>query len=173
LRGGEPTSELQALYEDHVGYVWNSVRSLGVREADIEDVTHDVFVKAFHSFGGYERSRPLRPWLFGIAMRVASDYRALARHHLETPDLGFDVADQRQGAEPALEQAEERRLLLAALDDLSWERRALVVMFYLNDHSIEEIAEVFPVPKFTLYSRLRAAREDLRVAMVARSGGRP
>jgi RNA polymerase sigma-70 factor (ECF subfamily) len=156
-----------------VGYVWNSVRSLGVREADIEDVTHDVFVKAFHSFDGYERSRPLRPWLFGIAMRVASDYRALARHRLETSDVAFDPADERPGAEPALAEAEERRQLLAALDDLSWERRALVVMFYLNGHSIEEIAEVFPVPKFTLYSRLRAARDELRTAMVARSGGRP
>jgi RNA polymerase sigma-70 factor (ECF subfamily) len=145
---------------------------LGVREADLEDVTHEVFIKAFHSYEGYDHSRPVRPWLFGIAMRVTSDYRALARNHREVAELPFDSADTRPGAERTLAEAEERKLLLAALDDLSWERRALVVMFYLNGHSIEEIAEVFPVPKFTLYSRLRAARDDLRSAMVARGGGR-
>jgi RNA polymerase sigma-70 factor (ECF subfamily) len=172
-RGGEPPSELRSVYEDEVAYVWNSVRSLGVREADLEDVTHDVFIKAFHTYGGYDRSRPRRPWLFGIAMRVASDYRELAHHRREAPELAHEPPDERPGSETALGDEEERKLLLAALDDLSWERRALVVMFYLNGHTIDEIAEVFPAPKFTLYSRLRAARADLREAMLSRGGGRP
>jgi RNA polymerase sigma-70 factor, ECF subfamily len=172
-RVSDPPSGLQSVYEEEVGYVWNSVRRLGVREADLEDVTHDVFLKAFQSYGAYDRSRPRRPWLFAIAMRVAADYRDLARHRWEVPDLGHEARDEAPGAEPALGDAEERRLMLAALDDLSWERRALVVMFHLNGHTIEEIAEVFPAPKFTLYSRLRAARADLRLAMLKRGGSRP
>ena len=171
-RGGGPISELQSIYEEHLAYVWNSLSSLGVRESELEDVTHEVFLKAFHTFQGYDRARPLRPWLFGIAMRAAVDHRRLARHRREVGDRDADPPDPQPGAEHRLGEAEEHALLLAALDDLSWERRALVIMFYLNGHTLEEIAEVFPAPKFTLYSRLRMAREDLRRAMVRRGGGR-
>ena len=170
-RGG-PISEPQSIYEEQVAYVWNSLRSLGIREPDLEDVTHEVFLKAFHTFAGYDRARPLRPWLFGIAMRAAVDHRRLARHRREVQGHDPDQEDPQPGAELRLGDAEERALLLAALDDLSWERRALVVMFYLNGHTLEEIAEVFPAPKFTLYSRLRLAREDLRCALVRRGGSR-
>jgi RNA polymerase sigma-70 factor, ECF subfamily len=171
-RGGG-TSELQSIYEENMTYVWNSLRSLGVGDADLKDVTHDVFLKAFHTFGGYDRARPLRPWLFGIALRAAGNHRKLARHRLEVPEASPEVADPHHGADRSLEDAENRKLLFEALDDLSWERRALVVMFYLNDHTIEELAEVFPAPRFTLYSRLRLAREDLRQAVLRRGGSRP
>jgi RNA polymerase sigma-70 factor (ECF subfamily) len=171
-RGGGPTSELQSIYEEYMAYVWNSLRSLGVREPYLEDVTHDVFLKAFHTFGGYDRARPLKPWLFGIAMRAAVDHRRLARHRVEVHEAPPDLADSQLGADRSLEDAENHNRLLQALDDLSWERRALVVMFYLNGHTIDEIAEVFPAPRFTLYSRLRLAREDLRQAVVRRGGAR-
>lgn len=168
-RGDAPT-ELQSIYEEQMAYVWNSLKSLGVREPDLEDVTHDVFVKAFHTYSGYDRARPLRPWLFGIAMRAAVDHLRRARHRREVPETPLQTPDQRPSAERVLGDEENRKILLAALDDLSWERRALMVMFYLNDHTIAEIAEVFPAPKFTLYSRLRLAREDLRRAVLSRGG---
>jgi RNA polymerase sigma-70 factor, ECF subfamily len=170
---GNGTSELQSVYEENMIYVWNSLRSLGAQEADLKDLTHDVFVKAMHTFSSYDHARPLRPWLFAIAMRVAGNHRRLARHRAEVAGASLEVRDRLPDPERSLEDTENRKLLLDALDDLSWERRALVVMFYLNDHTIDEIAEVFPAPKFTLYSRLRLAREDLRQAVVRRGGARP
>jgi RNA polymerase sigma-70 factor (ECF subfamily) len=167
---GGPVSELQAVYEEHMAYVWHSLRRLGVGAADLEDMTHDVFVKAFHTFDGYDRTRPLRPWLFGIALRTVVDHRRQARHRLEFPGVAPETADHQPGAERGIEDADNRRILLEALDDLSWERRALVVMFYLNGQTIDELSEIFPAPKFTLYSRLRLAREDLRRAVVKRGG---
>jgi RNA polymerase sigma-70 factor (ECF subfamily) len=80
--------------------------------------------------------------------------------------------DSQPGPEHRLGQAEERALLQEALDELDWERRALVVMFYLNGHTIDEVAQVFPAPRFTLYSRLRLARDELRRAILRRGGGR-
>jgi RNA polymerase sigma-70 factor (ECF subfamily) len=169
-RRGGPISELQEVYEENMAYVWHSLRRLGVGAADLEDLTHDVFLKAFHTFDGYDHARPLRPWLFGIALRTAVDHRRQARHRMEVPGGPTEAADQQPGAERGIEDVENRRILLEALDDLSWDRRALVVMFYLNGQTIDELAEVFPAPKFTLYSRLRLARGDLRRAVVRRGG---
>jgi RNA polymerase sigma-70 factor (ECF subfamily) len=169
-RGGGPLSELQAVYEENMAYVWHSLRRLGVGAVDLEDITHDVFLKAFHTLDGYDRTRPIRSWLFGIALRTAVDHRRQARHRRELHGEQREAADQRDNADQTLEDAENQKILLDALDDLSWDRRALVVMFYLNGQTIDEVAAVFPAPKFTLYSRLRLAREELRLAVVRRGG---
>jgi RNA polymerase sigma-70 factor, ECF subfamily len=170
--GAAPPSELEALYEAEVDYVWASLQHMGTPAADLEDLTHDVFVKAFHGFDRYDRARPLKPWLFAIALRVALNYRRQARHHREVPGLPTeDAADAAPGAERLVGAAEQRDLVLEALEDLSWERRALVVMYYFQEHSVAEIAEVFPAPHNTIYSRLRLALQDLRAAVARRQGG--
>jgi RNA polymerase sigma-70 factor (ECF subfamily) len=169
-RGGGPISDLQAIYEENMAYVWHSLRRLGVGAVDLEDMTHDVFLKAFHTLDGYDRTRPIRSWLFGIALRSAVDHRRQARHRRELHGEQHETADHQGNAERSLGDAENQKILLEALDDLSWDRRALVVMFYLNSQTIDEVAAIFPAPKFTLYSRLRLAREDLRRAVVRRGG---
>jgi RNA polymerase sigma-70 factor (ECF subfamily) len=169
--GEARTSELEAIYEAEVDYVWASLRHMGTPTADLEDLTHDVFLKAFHGFDQYDPARPLRPWLFAIALRVAIDHRRRARHHREVPGLALSkAADTAPGADHEVGDAEERDLLLEALDDLSWERRAMVVMYYFQEHSVAEIAEVFPAPHNTIYSRLRLALQDLRNAVERRQG---
>src|SRR5690349_23546888 len=75
--------EFPAVFREHLGYVWHALRRLGVRERDLEDVTHDVFLAVFRKLEQYDPARPLRPWLFGFAFRVASDYRERARHRWE------------------------------------------------------------------------------------------
>src|SRR5688500_6597311 len=69
----------QSVYQAEVSYVWESLRRLGVHPADIEDLAHDVFVTAYDRLDDYDPSRPIRPWLFGIAYRVALDHRRSAR----------------------------------------------------------------------------------------------
>jgi RNA polymerase sigma-70 factor (ECF subfamily) len=165
-------SEFEAIYEAEVDYVWASLQHMGTPEADLEDLTHDVFFKAFRGFDRYDRARPLRPWLFAIALRVSMDHRDRAHQRREVRGLEIDrAADAALGTEQLIGAGEERDLLLEALADLSWERRALVVMYYFQEHSVAEIAEVFPAPHATIYSRLRLALQDLRDAVQRRQGG--
>jgi len=60
---------------------------------------------------------------------------------------------------------EDRRLVLAALDGISPQRREVFVMYDLNDFSVAEIAETLSIPINTVYSRLRIAREEFRQAV--------
>jgi RNA polymerase sigma-70 factor (ECF subfamily) len=161
----ENLREFEALYEAELDYVWRSLRRLGIRNEDLEDLTHDVFTKAFHRFDTYDATRPLRPWLFGIALRVASDFRQLSRHRHEfqTPSVDAPAPiDEQVPADQLLDDERNRAVLERALSGLTMERRAILVMHDVNGHSMPEIAEVIRLPLNTLYSRLRLARADLQ-----------
>ena len=164
-------AQIEAIYEEQMDYVWSSLRSLGVRVEDAEDLTHDVFVQTFLSIDRYDPARPIRPWLFGIAYRVAIDHLRRAHHRREVHDPAPERSDGRPEADAVLAVHEDRERLVAALQDLPIEQRALLTLYYLHEQSIAEIAEVFPVPHQTLYSRLKAARERLREALARRNEG--
>ena len=143
-------------------YLYQTLRRLGVQSPDLADVTHDVFVTVFRHLQDYDPTRALRPWLFGFALRVASDYRKKARHRytqVSTQDRELD-AEGPQPDEDA-EARELRRDLLRALDAMDFDRRAVVVMHDIDGQTVPDMAVFFNVPLNTMYSRLRLARTEL------------
>jgi len=157
--------EFKAVYEEEFDYVWDALRSLGIRERDLEDLTHDVFLKVFNRLGTYDPTRPLRPWIFGVAFRVASDFRRLARHQHEAGSSPYDSPDHGTRPDNLAAARQELRIVLAALDSLDIERRAVFVMHEINDHSMRELSENLDVPISKLYDRLRSARAEFSEAV--------
>jgi RNA polymerase sigma-70 factor, ECF subfamily len=163
--------DFRALFDGECAYVWHTLRRLGVHERDLEDVTHDVFVTVHRKLDDYDPTRPVKPWLFGIAYRVASDYRRLARHRREvvtamsSVDGGFEPADERPAADERYATAQSRALVTEALGALEIDRRAVFVMHELDGHAMPEIARVLSIPLNTAYSRLRLAREQFAVVV--------
>jgi len=156
----------RALFETEFPYVFTALKRLGVRDSDLEDVTHDVFVAVYRSLPNYDATRPLRPWLFGTAFRVASDYRRLARHRRERlGDADAEPVDDEPAADDQVEATEERLLVVEALDALDLDRRAVLVMHDIDGHSIPDVADALSIPLNTAYSRLRIAREQFRAAI--------
>lgn len=164
-------TSFEAMFRAELGYVLSSLRRLGVREGDVEDVAHDVFVVAYRKLADFDPTRPRRPWLFGIAVRVASDYRRLARHRYERPD---DEARADASATEGDDADHERRSLvrrgLAALD---LDKRAVLILHDVEGHAMPEVAAALGLPLNTAYSRLRAARERFRAAISPGGGGTP
>jgi RNA polymerase sigma-70 factor (ECF subfamily) len=158
-------ADFQAIYRAQVGFVWNSLRRLGGRERDLEDLTHEVFIAAFRAFASYDRARPLRPWLFGIAFRVASDFRRRASHLREVGDDAPDAPDEGPGSDEKLVERERQGLVREALLALDLDKRAVFVMHELEGMSMPEIAQVIEAPLNTLYSRLRLGRVEFTAAV--------
>lgn len=152
------------LFEREFSYVYNTLRRLGVRSMDLDDVTHDTFLKVQRSLSAYDRSRPLRPWLFGVAARAAADYRRLARHRW-TGEEAADIIDPAPGPEERASAREALALVAVALQALPIERRAVFILHVLDGCSIPEVAESMEIPVNTAYSRLRLAKEEFVVAM--------
>ena len=164
-RATSPHLDFKGLFDAHAAYVWNSLRRLGVREADLEDVLHDVFLQVHRSLNQYDPSRPIRPWLFGFAFRLASQHRRLARHRYEVRWDASETADGSLPADEVLSREQDRRLIAEALDGIAIERRAVFVMVEIDGTPMEEVARILEIPANTGYSRLRRAREDFAAAI--------
>jgi len=170
LAGSAPA--LGAIFEAEAGYVGLSLRRLGVRERDLEDMTHDVFVIVHRQLPKYDRERPIRPWLFGIAMRVAIAYRRRAGHQLEIVRESPDAVDAGPLADEQLDAYKMRQVVLKALDELRPEPKAVFIMHDIDGHAMPDIAGALAIPLNTGYSRLRAARAQFAEAVARILGGR-
>ncbi len=165
-----PVLAFHEVYERGFGYVCNALRRLGVHGQDMEDLCQDVFVVVYRRLSDFDTMRPLKPWLFGIAYRVARDFQRRPRHRresLDEPELHLRSAD---GNDEAL--AHERRgLVLKALEQVKMERRAVLIMHDIDGYAMPEIADTLSLPLNTAYSRLRLARDEFARAVKALEGG--
>lgn len=146
-------------------FLWATLHRMGVREPDLPDVMQEVLIVLHRRLASYEPALPLRPWLFGVCLRVVLAWRRRAwfrreRPVAEVPETATPAADPEQAAVRAQEQ---RRLhtLLATLDP---DKRAVFVMFELEQLTCAEIAEVVGVPVGTVWSRLHLARKQFAEA---------
>jgi RNA polymerase sigma-70 factor (ECF subfamily) len=145
--------------------LWRSLRRLGIPQRDLEDVTHDVLLQVFSQLDRYDTERPIRPWLFGFAFRIASDYRRSARHRFEKLDPEIDGADPAPAVVDRLVRAEALGVGYDALSCLELPWRAVFILHELDGCTAPEIARSLETPLNTVYSRLRAAREQFNAAV--------
>ena len=156
---------LRVLFDAHAGYVWNTLRRLGAPGADLEDLTHDVFVQVHRRLADYDPARPVRPWLFAFAYRIASQHRRRAHRRHEIAGEPDATADPAPAAEERLRSAEDRRLVVDALASVAEERRAVFVLHEIDGTPMKDIAAALAIPVNTAYSRLRVAREEFAAAV--------
>ena len=157
--------DFASLYKQEFGYAWRTLRRLGARERDLPDLAHDLFIVVYRHLADYDPSRPVRPWLFGIAFRVVSDYRRSARFSRETLDDAPDGADLSTPVDEQIAERQARAAVLRVLEELALDRRAVLVMHDIEGHPVPEIASALTIPVATAYSRLRLAREDVAAAI--------
>ncbi len=154
------------IFTRECAFVWNTLRRLGVAPGDLEDLVHDVFLTVHLRLGDYDRTRPIRPWLFGIAYRVAARYRDLARNRYETlRPPPSESADPAPRADEEIARREAQEVLAGALEELELGQRAVFLMHDLEGFSMPEIAAALALPLNTAYSRLRLAREHLKAVL--------
>jgi RNA polymerase sigma-70 factor (ECF subfamily) len=153
------------LFDAEFSYVWNTLKRLGVREADVLDQAQEVFLIVHSLLPDYDATRPARPWLFAIAYRIACRYRSLARHkHEVQTDAPYEQVDPTPGADQKMEVDEAREIMLQAIQGIDLPRRAVFIMSELEEQPMADIASALQIPVNTAYSRLRLAREDFEKA---------
>jgi RNA polymerase sigma-70 factor (ECF subfamily) len=160
----------EQVYREHFGLVWRILRSLGVRDMDLRDVTHDVFLVVHRQLPTFEGRAKMSTWLFSICRWVARDYRRSSPISREVVVDVRQLARRLSETHDALEQldaSELSRLLAAILGRMSEKRRTAFVMYELEEMSGEEIAEVLAIPLGTVRSRLNAARGEFQAEVKA------
>jgi RNA polymerase sigma-70 factor (ECF subfamily) len=158
---GARTFEFRQIYDTHFRFAWRALRRLGVREADLMDMTQNVFVVVHRKLSGFEGRSDLTTWLFGICRRVAIDYRRSARIRREVPADARQIASLSGPELPSdtSDKAHLAALAEALLDRLPEKLRVVFVLFELDEMSGDDIAALLDIPVGTVRSRLRLARE--------------
>ncbi len=161
----ETTAEAACLdaFQRELDYVHRTLRRLGTGPSEVEDLAQEVFIALRGAWSAYDPERPIRPYLFGIAFRIAAAHnrkrkREVAFELVDPPDNGPTPDD-------ALVSKQTRALLLAALERIPLPRRAVLVMHDIDDVSVDETSVALAIPRFTVYSRLRKARLELESAV--------
>ncbi len=162
--------DLAEVYRCHAGFVWRVVRRLGVEDAALEDVVHDVFLVVHRRLHEYDGRAALTTWLFGIARGVASNHRrglARAQRKLSVVEPPGGAADP----ERVTEQARVVAFVRDFLRGLDEDRRLLFELADIEGLKVPEIAETLGMNLNTAYARLRAVREQLTRALAEREAG--
>jgi RNA polymerase sigma-70 factor (ECF subfamily) len=155
LRG--ETDAVQALVGRHQAEVYGlCCRLLGCRH-DAEDVTQEVFLRVFRSLRGWDKSRPLKPWVMGIAVNRCRTWLAQRARRPEPVDYLQETA-----AGPAPDDsAELLDEIRQALAGLRLEYRTVFVLFHEQGQPYEEIAEALGRPVGTIKTWLHRARLEV------------
>jgi RNA polymerase sigma-70 factor (ECF subfamily) len=157
--------EFAQVYEEHFDFVWRSARRLGVPEASLDDVAQDTFVTVYRRLSGFEGRSQLKTWIFGILRHTIADFRRGQRRK-PTSALEHEPADARTASpHEAAARSEGVQRLYEALGALAEEQREVFVLAELEQMSSPEIAGALEVNVNTVYSRLRAARQEFEAAL--------
>lgn len=128
------------------------------------DLLQDVFLR-LHRFAHHiDPDRPLEPWLYRMTTNLAYTWIKRNRRWLRPfEDLAEWLANTgRSSPHDQVERNDERRQLQKALSTLPFSQRVVIVLYYLNDLSLQEISEILDMPLGTVKSRLHYGRLGLR-----------
>lgn len=144
-------------------------RSVGNEEAD--DMTQEVFLRAFRGLARFRGEAPPRAWLASIANNaVKNRYRARSRFRrifAGSADSSVETEPPAHGAGPEdnARAGESRRFVAEALKLLPADFRMPVVLRDLEEWSYEEIAASLDIPVGTVKSRIARGRGQLKAIL--------
>jgi RNA polymerase sigma-70 factor (ECF subfamily) len=155
---------LGAIYDRHKRLVYRTALAICNDPEAASDLLQDVFLRLHRFAKRVDPDRPLEPWLYRVTANQA--YTWVKRHHRWTQPLE-DIAEWLSSGvkfspQHISEQDDESRRIQNAIAKLSLPQRVVVVMYYINDLSLQEISEVLEIPEGTVKSRLHYGRNALK-----------
>jgi len=171
-------SELVELYKDKL---FNAAYRMVGNRAEAEDIVQETFFRAYKNLSHYDASRKFSTWVYRIATNLSIDSLRKRRGELsfdaekdsgamdEGSDLYGIVPSSELGPEDVMLHNEASEEIQRAIERLPLLYRAVVVLKYMHDMPLGEIAQILNVPVSTVKTRLHRAREALRKHLSLRS----
>ena len=130
-----------------------------------ENILQKCFLRLYRYADSIDAERPLRPWLYQVTLHLVYDWTAERRW----PQPLEGLLEWYQGFTEAFptphrhtEEQETIQLVHKVIDELSPAHQKVIVLFYLEELSVEEISDILSIPPGTVKSRLYYARKQLR-----------
>lgn len=134
------------------------------QEALVDHAVQDVFIKVYENIRSFDAGKKFAPWIYRIAHNeFVSSLRAAHRQPLAI-DLDTLLSHPSYEIDPAgdEERAQVQQLITQGLDALNAAHKEVLILYYLEDLSYQEISDILRIPTGTVGVRLRRARQALK-----------
>ena len=153
--------ELGRLILEKEKSMWNIAYNMLQNKSDIEDAIGNAIVKAFAGLDSLKEDRYASTWLIRILINECNNIRSSNKKRLQNEDvLDEEMIDEK--ASGWQDKVEDKIMIEGVLKGLSEEQRSVTLLYYVEEYSVKEIAEILEIPKGTVKSRLKTAREKLK-----------
>ena len=163
-------SDYDRLVERHRRIVWAAIDVVIDNKSLIPDLVQESFIRAYRKMDTYQFKSSFSSWIFRLARNHAISYLRSKAAKLKSTSIDDDSDDSTPisqriagGSEPAeeYERMDMRRSLDQILSKLTEHYRAVLNLYYIQEHSYEEIAQIQDIPLNTVRTHLRRARQKL------------
>jgi RNA polymerase sigma-70 factor, ECF subfamily len=165
------SSQLRRLVQEHYDFIWRLLSRLNVATAEVDDAAQQVFMVLVSRDGLTIKVGSERAFLYGVALRVAKEFRrktlSQLNHIVPDPEA---LVDRSPDVEAMAERSRARETLDRILDHMPDSLKEAFILFELEDMSVPQIAELLAIPTGTVASRLRRARAQFQKAVAELRG---
>jgi RNA polymerase sigma-70 factor (ECF subfamily) len=155
---------LGSLYDRHQRMVYRTALAIAGDTEAAADLLQDVFLRLHRFADKVDPTRPLEPWLYRMTTNLTYDW---VKRRNRWPKPLEDLADWIAGSSKnspyeTVERRDEWEQVRKAISALPLTQRVVVVLYYLNDLSLQEISDILTLPVGTVKSRLYYGRLALK-----------
>lgn len=153
----------QQLYAELInrykGYAFTIALKILQNRPEAEEAAQDAFIKAFRNLAKFNRESKFSTWLYRITFNTAISYKRKAKVIFQSID-DVQLAQRHEG-EGNAEQDDRKKFIEQAMRKLNDADRLAVNLFYLQEFSLEEIADITGTQANTIKVRIHRARQRL------------
>lgn len=137
------------------------------RTEDIEDIVQDAFEKVYRNIQSFDPTLRLSPWIYRIAHNAFVNALRERGRIVDTIDFDTLVAHAvyEDPDQTERDRKDTRALLERGLESIPPKYREILILYYFEDQSYKDIADILEVPVGTVSIRLKRAKEALRASL--------
>lgn len=155
---------LGVLYDRHRHLVFRTALAITGDPEMASDLLQEVFLRLYRFASRIDPDRPIQPWLYRMTTNLSYTWVKRRTRWLRFIQDMTDrvILDKKPSPHHMAERDEGWRWIQQAITSLPIQQRVVVVLYYINDLSLQEISEILEIPVGTVKSRLYYARKVLK-----------
>ncbi|MCD6120907.1 MAG: sigma-70 family RNA polymerase sigma factor, partial [Spirochaetales bacterium] len=156
------------IVERYQSYLYRTALAFLGSPEDAEDSLQEIFIKVYRYLGTFKLGNRFRPWIYTIAINhLRKQYKKkknIIQFTPAEPEFLESLPDNSAGTNPlsVFEKKEVRAEVNKAISNLKGDLKEVVILYYINEMSVEEVAQTLKLGKENVKSRLFRARKILK-----------
>ena len=153
----------EILIKKHQGMVYNYLYKMTLSKEDSEDITQEVFIKAYNNLYKFEKRSNFSTWVFRITINTLNThFRYKKDYDLNKEEQIINLhCDSKDIPEEALELKEKNKEVFKILDSLNLEQKNAIVLKYIEGFSYREIGEILGINEDSAKMKVHRAKRKL------------